>query len=273
MGIATWHATDGTNYENCVTFCRIRARYGALSNIATKYPLEVNGVRIGSSEALYQACRFPHRPEWQHDVIAAKCALEAKRASRIDQRSEQSRPDWNNVRVEIMDWCLRVKLTQHFRRFSAVLISTGDTMIVEKSSRDNFWGAIPDDEGILHGANILGRLLTALRDEVAGLLKSSETRCWSTVQPPNIPDFHLYGRPIEVVSARQSPLVLGRDLIERGLTPGKSFGPILRQCYEAQESGAFSDRDEGLSFLDTLLDRWPRPGHDVAPHPPGSCED
>ncbi len=49
------------------------------------------------------------------------------------------------------------------------------------------------------------------------------------------------------------PLVLGRHLIERGLLPGPSFKPLLAECYEAQLSGAFTDLEGGLAFLDALL--------------------
>jgi len=34
--------------------------FGGLSNMAGGYGLQVNGIHIPSSEALYQACRFPH---------------------------------------------------------------------------------------------------------------------------------------------------------------------------------------------------------------------
>ena len=49
------------------------------------------------------------------------------------------------------------------------------------------------------------------------------------------------------------PLVLGRHLIDRGLEPGPRFGPILRQCFEAQLEGEFHDVEGGLEYLDGVL--------------------
>lgn len=40
-------------------FLKTKERLGALSNMAGGFPLEVNGIKIRTSEALYQACRFP----------------------------------------------------------------------------------------------------------------------------------------------------------------------------------------------------------------------
>ena len=46
-----------------VVFLKTNERFGGLSNMAPGFPLRVNGVRIRTSEALYQACRFPHLPD------------------------------------------------------------------------------------------------------------------------------------------------------------------------------------------------------------------
>ena len=54
---------------------------------------------------------------------------------------KDSRSDWDEVRVQIMRWCLRVKLAQHWETFGELLLSTGERPIVEESSRDPFWGA------------------------------------------------------------------------------------------------------------------------------------
>lgn len=50
-------------------------------------------------------------------------------------------------------------------------------------------------------------------------------------------------------------LVLGRDLIDRGLTPGPEIGDLVDRCYQAQLDGAFEGRSAGLRFLDSLLRR------------------
>ena len=55
-------------------------------------------------------------------------------------------------------------------------------------------------------------------------------------------------------------LILGRDLIDRGLTPGPEIGDLVDRCYQAQLDGAFEDRTAGLRFLDSLLRRRPAAG-------------
>ena len=55
--------------------------------------------------------------------------------------------------------------------------------------------------------------------------------------------------------AAPEPIVLGRHLIERGMQPGASFGPIIEACFEAQLDGAFNDLDGGLAHLDLILKR------------------
>jgi tRNA nucleotidyltransferase (CCA-adding enzyme) len=52
-------------------------------------------------------------------------------------------------------------------------------------------------------------------------------------------------------------IVQGRHLVDRGLVPGPSFGPVLEQCFEAQLDGKFEDEPGGMDFLDSLLEENP----------------
>ncbi len=58
---------------------------------------------------------------------------------------------------------------------------------------------------------------------------------------------------LDLVARTPKPLILGRHLVERGLSPGPDFGPLLERCFEAQLDGAFGILDEGLLFLDKIL--------------------
>jgi hypothetical protein len=53
---------EGKVRLECVVFYKVNEEWGGLSNMSNDFPLRVNGVRISSSEALYQLCRFPHSP-------------------------------------------------------------------------------------------------------------------------------------------------------------------------------------------------------------------
>jgi type I restriction enzyme, S subunit len=114
-------------------FLKTNERFGGLSNMAPGFPVIVNGVRIRTSEALYQACRFPGRPDVQRQIIDDPSPMTAKMRSK--PLRGDTRSDWEAVRVNIMRWCLRVKLAQNWQTFGRLLLSTGDMPIVEKKVR------------------------------------------------------------------------------------------------------------------------------------------
>lgn len=58
--------------DECAVFRKTDEEYGGLSNMATGYDIELNGIKIGTSEALYQACRFPYSVEVQEMIIEQK---------------------------------------------------------------------------------------------------------------------------------------------------------------------------------------------------------
>ncbi|HUB13028.1 MAG TPA: NADAR family protein, partial [Acetobacteraceae bacterium] len=53
---------------------------------------------------------------------------------------DDTRLDWDSVRVRIIWWCLRARLVQNFADFSRLLLATGTRPIVEESRQDDFWG-------------------------------------------------------------------------------------------------------------------------------------
>lgn len=181
-----------------VVFFRTKEDFGGLSNMASGYPLRIHGVRILTTEALYQACRFPHLPDVQREIIKQQSPMTAKMKSKPYRKD--SRSDWNDVRYKVMRWCLRVKLAQNYKEFGRLLLATRDRSIVEQSRNDDYWGAkITDEYGeILIGQNVLGRLLMELRE----LLKLDSEGKLKAVPELNIPDFLLFGRPIGFLEAR-----------------------------------------------------------------------
>jgi ribA/ribD-fused uncharacterized protein len=186
--------------SEAVVVYKTKDEFGGLSNMASGYPLQINGIRILTSEALYQACRFPHLPEIQREIIGQLSPMTAKMKSKPHRKN--SRSDWNEVRYKVMRWCLRVKLAQNYEEFGRLLLSTNSLPIVEQSRKDDFWGAKPRDENsdLLIGQNVLGRLLMELRDK----LKDDHDESLKLVPPLKIPNFNLIGNPIEIVTARKS---------------------------------------------------------------------
>lgn len=178
------------NENECCVFRKTKEQYGGLSNMAGAYMLNVNGIRILTAEALYQACRYPHLPDLQRVIINEKSPMAAKMKSKPYRKSD-SRKDWEDVRVDIMFWCLKVKLAQNRIHFGTLLNSTMDKKIVEDSRNDNFWGAIRKKESkdLLVGENVLGCLLVDLR---AYYLKNKGSEIVKKVEPLSIPEFKIY---------------------------------------------------------------------------------
>lgn len=181
--------------ETCAVFYKTADLYGGLSNMSGDYPLSVAGVPVRTSEALYQACRFPYHPTIQQEILDQTSPMAAKMKSKHYTRL--TRADWDIVRVPIMAWCLRLKLTQHPVNFGDLLLATGRVPIVEASVRDEFWGAVAIDTERLRGANVLGCLLTALRDG----LRRSDSQALSQLVLPGVRDFLLLNRPIMPLEA------------------------------------------------------------------------
>lgn len=186
-----------------VVFLKTNESFGGLSNMAGGYPIRVNGIRILTSEALYQACRFPHLPDVQRMIIGENSPMTAKMRSKPYRKD--SRCDWDHVRVRIMRWCLRMKLASNWSAFSDLLLKTGDRPIVEESRKDDFWGAKGSYDGsLLVGMNVLGRLLMELREQMTELGRDGFLR----VELPPVPDFLLLGRPIETWALTAVPQVV-----------------------------------------------------------------
>lgn len=183
--------------ENSSIFKKNNEEFGGLSNMATGFPLKINGVEIRTTEALYQACRFPHLPEIQQKIIEQKSPMLVKMISNTNKK--RSRNDWDNIRLKVMKWCINIKLAQNFVSFGATLHETGLRNIVENSAKDNFWGAIPNEDAtVFTGKNALGRLLMDLRQA----FYSKENFSLLFVEPQQIENFLLFNEPIGTIDER-----------------------------------------------------------------------
>jgi tRNA nucleotidyltransferase (CCA-adding enzyme) len=70
-------------------------------------------------------------------------------------------------------------------------------------------------------------------------------------------------RALGVEHQAPPPLLLGRHLLELGLSPGPRVGEVLKQVYEKQLDGAIASVDEGIEEARRIL------GHQPAPPRPG----
>ena len=146
--------------RDVISFAKTTGEWGRLSNMYYG-ALFVNETVVPSVEALYQACKYPLYPSIQKEILSQDNAMRAKAISR--KYSMYQRQDWEEVKCLIMRWCLMVKLIQEWDELAPLLLKTDGYQIVEYSTKDAIWGAMPYDGDKLRGKNMLGRLLMEIR--------------------------------------------------------------------------------------------------------------
>ena len=62
-------------------------------------------------------------------------------------------------------------------------------------------------------------------------------------------------RELGVDRSPPKPLLLGRHLLELGMTPGPEIGALLKKVYEKQLDGEITTTEEGLALASQLLDK------------------
>ena len=185
--------TYNLNDKNIVFFKKTKEKWGGLSNMAGGYPLFINNILIYSSEALYQAMKFPKFPDIQLQIISQKNPMHSKMIAR--KNKDLVRIDWDLIKIKIMRWVLLIKLMFNYESFGNLLRETGNKKIVELSSKDKFWGAVLVDKQnmIAKGENVLGRLLMEIRNKTLD-------KKFNVVASPNISNFNFLGKEIRYVS-------------------------------------------------------------------------
>lgn len=175
--------------------------------MASGYPITIRDVIVPSSEALYQALRFPHMPELQERIIRQNSGMSAKMV--VKPFRTQSRADWEQVKVGLMRWCLRAKLLHNWDAFGQLLLSTDNQDIVEDSRKDSYWGAIAQEDSTLMGYNVLGRLLMELREQLVerpdGLIE---------LQPPDVSNCLFLGVTVPILERVDPPEPEGQLVME-----------------------------------------------------------
>ena len=141
-----------------------------LSNFSA-FSLRWNGIRFDTSEAAYHWEKFPsaRSVEVRNAIRFAASAHEAFKIA--EKHKAERRPDWDDVKVEIMRAILRAKVDQH-EYVRRKLLATGDRELIEDSWRDDFWGWGPNRDG----ANMLGKLWMEIRMEVRAAETQNNSR-------------------------------------------------------------------------------------------------
>jgi ribA/ribD-fused uncharacterized protein len=119
-------------------------------------------------EHYFQAQKFPGSPH-QEAIRKAATPEQAKQLGR--SREHPLRPDWSRIREEVMKNALRHKFADPALR--ALLLGTGDRLLIEHSPHDPYWGCGPDGRG----QNRAGVLLMEVREELRRAEHPGERPC------------------------------------------------------------------------------------------------
>jgi ribA/ribD-fused uncharacterized protein len=131
--------------------------YGCFSNFS-RHGFELDSCWWQTSEHYFQAQKFVGTP-YVERVRLALNPLEAAKFGR--DRTWPLRPDWEQVKDEVMLCALRRKFSTH-DDICATLLGTGSEMLVESAPNDYYWGCGKDGSG----KNMLGQLLMRVREEL-----------------------------------------------------------------------------------------------------------
>ena len=151
--------------------------WGAFSNFQPlAVPILAGPWQFRTSEAVYQAGKFPARPDVQQRIAEAPTARQAAAIGRTPGLGID--PGWNAQRVDVMRWVLRMKREVNADEIDAVIAATGERPIVEVSTRDTWWGARPVADRY-EGHNVLGRLWMELRQQLREDDPAARSGAWT----------------------------------------------------------------------------------------------
>jgi hypothetical protein len=142
-----------------IRFYRSGDAYGCFSNFS-RHPITLNGKVWPTSEHYFQAQKFAGT-EHEEEVQRASGPGEAARMGR--ERRRPLRPDWEEVKDDIMREAVLAKFSQH-DDLRQTLLDTGDEELVEHTTNDSYWA----DGGDGRGRNMLGKILMEVRGKLRG---------------------------------------------------------------------------------------------------------
>ncbi|AGP36645.1 Swarming motility protein YbiA [Sorangium cellulosum] len=140
-----------------IRFYRAGDAHGFFSNFS-RHPFTLKGKVWPTSEHYFQAQKFAGT-DHEEEIRNAPGPGEAARMGR--QRSRPLRPDWEQVKDDIMREAVLAKFTQH-EDLRRALLDTGDAELVEHTANDAYWA----DGGDGSGRNMLGKILMEIREQL-----------------------------------------------------------------------------------------------------------
>ncbi|WP_437553485.1 NADAR family protein [Sorangium sp. So ce367] len=140
-----------------IRFYRSGDAHGCFSNFS-RHPVTLKGKVWPTSEHYFQAQKFPGT---EHEEVIRNAPGPGEAARMGRQRSRPLRPDWEQVKDDVMREVVLAKFTQH-EDLRRALLDTGDAELVEHTANDAYWA----DGGDGSGRNMLGIILMEVRAQL-----------------------------------------------------------------------------------------------------------
>jgi len=145
--------------KRSIYFCEKSKPYYGFTNFSD-HAVIYEGKRYPTSEHLYQSMKFAHKPRIAEHIRTCS-TLPRVAFNEAHKFQSEVRPDWIQVNIQVMDFVLWHKFTQH-HDLKRQLLSTGNANLIEDSKVDSFWGIGANGSG----RNELGKALERLRDHL-----------------------------------------------------------------------------------------------------------
>lgn len=152
--------------DKTVAFCSVDQPWGLFSNFG-RTPLMVDGVPFDCTEKLFQIMKFTD--DVSRKAIYSVKGQTIKMKAKHFEKAGTIRPDWGEIIVDAMKFCLMEKYRQS-EAFREELERSRGLYIVEdqttfpKKSPDTWGVKLSADGSEFVGPNLMGRLLMELRD-------------------------------------------------------------------------------------------------------------
>lgn len=152
--------------ERTVAFCKADQEWGILGNFG-RTPLVVDEVKFYAAESMFQVMKFTD-PTARKDIYSYE-GQKLKMRAKHWEKEVGVRPDWGEILVDALKFCLMTKWEQS-EAFRSELARTADRFIVEvqnnsRKAADTYSAKLTPDGGTWSGPNLMGRLLMELRDK------------------------------------------------------------------------------------------------------------
>jgi N-glycosidase YbiA len=130
--------------------------YGCFSNFSA-HGFELDGIYWKTSEHYFQAQKF--QPHLEHVAAIQRAKTPKDAADMGRERTRPLRPDWENVKDDVMRQAVLKKFETHLE-IAQILLETGNEDLVENTSGDHYWGCGSTGTG----KNMLGIILMETRE-------------------------------------------------------------------------------------------------------------